>query len=214
MLLYEKNYELRVSDFDHSDNLRPSAMLDIFQSVASEHATKLNIGYSELLQQDSAWVLLRMRYDVIKRVGFGIENVVAKTWPHTAGRVDYDRDYCIESVDGERLVNASSKWCIINMQTRRIVTGNAVYPLEEYFSEVIYPEGLKKLPIFELASITESGLMCANGPIFTLFFTTDFSITLAFISHPSPITESSTTEPAPINTFEPISHLPISCTPD
>ena len=150
MLLYEKNYQLRVSDFDHSDNLRPSAMLDIFQSVASEHATKLNIGYSELLQQDSAWVLLRMRYDVIKRVGFGIENVVAKTWPHMAGRVDYDRDYCIESVDGERLVNASSKWCIINMQTRRIVTGNAVYPLEEYFSEVIYPEGLKKLTIFEL----------------------------------------------------------------
>jgi hypothetical protein len=36
------------------------------------------------------------------------------------------------------------------MQTRRITTGSAVYPLEEHYDEVIYPEGLKKLPIFEL----------------------------------------------------------------
>ena len=150
MLLYEKNYQLRVSDFDQSDSLRPSAILDMFQSVASEHAAKLNIGYDELLQKDSVWVLLRMRYDVLKNVGFGVENVVVKTWPQVAGRVDYDRDYCIESLDGERYVKASSKWCVINMQTRRITTGSAVYPLEEHYGEVIYPEGLKKLPIFEL----------------------------------------------------------------
>ena len=150
MLLYEKNYQLRVSDFDHSDNLRPSAILDMFQSVASEHASKLNIGYEELLQKDSVWVLLRMRYDVIKNIGFGVENVVVKTWPQVAGKVDFDRDYCIESSDGERLVKASSKWCVINMKTRRITTGSAVYPVEEHYDEVIYPEGLKKLPAFEL----------------------------------------------------------------
>jgi acyl-ACP thioesterase len=157
MLLYEKNYQLRVSDFDQNDSLRPSAMLDMFQSVASEHATKLNIGYSDLLQKDSVWVLLRMRYDVIRRVGFGVENVIVKTWPQVAGKVDYDRDYCIESLDGERLVKASSKWCVINMQTRRIAVGNAIYPEGEHYSEVIYPEGLKKLPTFELdgASVYE-----------------------------------------------------------
>ena len=150
MLLYEKNYQLRVSDFDHSDNLRPSAILDMFQSVASEHATKLNIGYEELLQNDCVWVLLRMRYDVIKNIGFGVENVIVKTWPQVAGKVDFDRDYCIESLDGERLVKASSKWCVINMKTRRITAGSAVYPLEEHYDEIIYPEGLKKLPTFEL----------------------------------------------------------------
>ena len=150
MLLYEKNYQLRVSDFDHSDNLRPSAVLDMFQSVASEHATKLSVGYNELLQNDCVWVLLRMRYDVVKNVCFGVENVVVKTWPHEAGRVDYDRDFCIESIAGERLVKASSKWCVINMQTRRIAVDNAVYPLDEYYKEVVYPEGLKKLPMVDL----------------------------------------------------------------
>ena len=148
MLLYEKNYQLRVSDFDYSDNLRPNAILDMFQSVASEHASKLSIGYTDLLKKDSVWVLLRMRYDVVKRVNFGTENVIVKTWPHKAGRVDYDRDYCIESLDGERLVKASSKWCVINMQTRRIAVGNAVYPEGEHYGEVIYEDGLKKLPDF------------------------------------------------------------------
>lgn len=150
MLLYEKNYQLRVSDFDRSDNLRPSAMLDMFQSVASEHAANLNIGYEDLLKKDSVWVLLRMRYDVLKTVKFGSENIVVKTWPHKAGRVDYDRDFCIENLNGERLVNASSKWCVINMQTRRIAVGVASYPEGDHYQEIIYPEGLKKLPDFDL----------------------------------------------------------------
>lgn len=150
MLLYEKNYQLRVSDFDGSDSLRPSAVLDMFQSVASEHATKLNIGYNELIQRDLVWVILRMRYDVKKRVSFGEENVIVKTWPHKEGRVDYDRDYAIEGLDGERLVVGSSKWCVINMSTRRISVGSAVYPEGEHYGEIIYPEGLKKLPDFSI----------------------------------------------------------------
>ena len=91
MLLYEKKYQLRVSDFDYSDALRPGAILDMCQSVASEHASELNIGYGELLQRDCVWVILRMRYDVVKRVSFGEQAVIVKTWPHEAGRVDYDR---------------------------------------------------------------------------------------------------------------------------
>ena len=45
MMIYEKEYLLRVSDFDKNDDLKPSAILDMFQSVAEEHARILKIGY-------------------------------------------------------------------------------------------------------------------------------------------------------------------------
>lgn len=158
MLLYTKKYQLRVSDFDHNDDLKPSAILDMFQTVASEHASELNIGYDELLANDNAWVLLRMRYDVLKRIGFGVQNVIVKTWPHVAGRVDYDRDFCIETEDGEPLVVASSKWCVINVKTRRITVGGVSYPDGEYCPTKNYPDGLKKLADFNV-----DGALLYNG---------------------------------------------------
>ena len=157
MIIYEKEYLLRVSDFDKNDKLKPSAILDMFQSVAEEHARILGIGYEELLEKQCVWVLLRTKYDVFTNVTFGTEKVIVKTWPHPQGRGDYDRDYAIYSAEGELLVKGSSKWCIINYQTRRLVFGEKVnYPLGEEFCPTInYEQGLKKIPDFSIDGASE-----------------------------------------------------------
>lgn len=149
-MIYEKSYELRVSDFDKNDDLKPTAIMDAFQSVADLHAKRLGIGYRDLLQSDCVWMLVRARFDVIKRINYGETQVVVKTWPHVAGKVDYDRDYKIESSSGETLVKATSKWCVVNMKTRRIALGKAQYPLTEFYPERSYDFDLKKLPDFNL----------------------------------------------------------------
>ncbi len=150
MMIYEKEYLLRVSDFDKNDDLKPSAILDMFQSVAEEHARILKIGYKELMAKDCVWVLLRTKYDVLKPVGFGTEKVIVKTWPHPQGKGDYDRDYAIYSIDGKLLIKGSSKWCIINYVTRRLTFGSKVeYPTGEDFCPIVnYQDGLKKIPDF------------------------------------------------------------------
>ena len=156
-MLYEKEYLLRVSDFDKNDLLRPSAILDMFQSVAEEHARILDIGYEELLAKNCVWVLLRTKYDVLKQVVFGTEKVVVKTWPLPQGKADYDRDYAIYSTDGELLVKGSSKWCIINYETRRLVFGaNVAYPTgDEIYPVKNYEQGLKKIADFSLDGAQE-----------------------------------------------------------
>ena len=157
MMIYEKEYVLRVSDFDKNDKLKPSAILDMFQSVAEEHARILNIGYEEMLEKQCVWVLLRTKYDVLTQVSFGTEKVVVKTWPHPQGRGDYDRDYAIYSVDGELLVQGSSKWCVINYETRRLVFGaNVAYPTgDQIYPVKNYEQGLKKIPDFSLDGAVE-----------------------------------------------------------
>ena len=147
-MIYEKTYELRVSDFDKNDRLKPSAIMDAFQCVADLHARRLGLGYNDLLQSDCVWMLVRAKFDVVKQVDFGESQVVVKTWPHLAGKVDYDRDYKIESLTGETLVKGTSKWCVVNMQTRRIALGKAQYPLTEFYPEKNYCFDLKKLPDF------------------------------------------------------------------
>ena len=151
MMIYEKKYGLRVSDFDKNDQIKPFAVADLMQSVADEHAGILKVGYNDLLAKDLAWVLLRNRLDFLSPIEFGTKEIIVKTWPHVKGRVDYDRDYLFESVDGKPLIKASSKWCVINFKTRRIALGGGVeYPEGEYFPQINYEGGLKKIADFDI----------------------------------------------------------------
>ena len=49
-LYYEEQIKLRTNDFDQFDNLKPSAILDIFQDVAGTHATIIGTGYDQFEQ--------------------------------------------------------------------------------------------------------------------------------------------------------------------
>ena len=43
---------LRNSDFDCNDVLLPSAVLELFQDIAGEHADEINIGYKDLFAKN------------------------------------------------------------------------------------------------------------------------------------------------------------------
>jgi acyl-ACP thioesterase len=153
MMIYEKKFDLRVSDFDKDDVMRPYGVLDLFQTVADKHASLLKIGYNELIGEDLAWVLLRTRYEVVNPITFGEEWVKVKTWPQKEGKVDFDRDYQIDKSNGQVGIIASSKWCIINRNTRKLVFGKGVtYPESEYYPQVNFPDGLKKLQDVDLTT--------------------------------------------------------------
>ena len=148
MYKFEKKYVLRVSDFDCYDRLRPSAILDFFQDVAGQNADEMGIGYRELIKKDVIWVLLRNRFDVIKSP-VPYSSVIVKTYPHKPGRGDFDRDYYIESPTGETYIKGSSKWCLINFKTRKILFGDeGKCDGDEYTETCVYPEGVKKIKNF------------------------------------------------------------------
>ena len=53
---FEKEFYLRTSDFDCRMELQPSAVLDLFQDVAGEHARALGIGREAMLAEKLLWV--------------------------------------------------------------------------------------------------------------------------------------------------------------
>ncbi len=148
MISSEKTYTLRVNDYDMYDRLRPSAILDIFQDVAGINADKLGCGYENLKRQGLIWVLLRTKFDVLDYPEL-YANVVAKTWPHKPGLADFDRDYQIFDTEGKLLVKGTSKWCVCNYISRKILLKKFdMYNCkdDEFVLDPTYPEGIKKVP--------------------------------------------------------------------
>lgn len=133
--LWEREYALRGSDFDRYNCMKPAAVLDLFQDAAAQHAEELGVGFEAMLQRSYLWVLTRVKFKILKAPK-SYQHVVVKTWPLAPNRLNYRREYCIESTNGERLIVGSSEWVVIDSEKRRFVSVPDLYP----FSSGFYPE--------------------------------------------------------------------------
>ena len=111
--------------------IKPSGLLDVLQSVAGEHAELLGIGYEDLKKKGYAFVLARIKYDLYKPV-HKYQEIMVETTPLVPGRIDFDRDFEIYDNTTKELIGvATSKWIIIDLNSRKICRSNVfTYPCE------------------------------------------------------------------------------------
>ena len=137
---------------DANHNLRPTAMLDMMQEAAGRDATGLGFGYDEMISENSAWVLSRIRICFYKNPKWR-DTVNLKTWHKGANRIVYLRDFLLESPEGELLASATTSWLIINLETRRMVRNTTLaenfdnsqmgHAIEEQAGKVMLPKDLE-----------------------------------------------------------------------
>ena len=92
--LWEKEYYLRANDFDRYNRIKPSAVLEIFQDAAGQHAIELGVGFEDMFKRSYLWVLTRIKLQILSQPK-SYQRVVVKTWPLTPNRLSYRRDYFI-----------------------------------------------------------------------------------------------------------------------
>ena len=142
---FEKKYVPIQNVLDCYDHLSPCGILDIVQDIAGRHANALNIGFYDLIKKDITWVIARTKIEVLDFPKYATD-ILVKTWPHRPGRFDCDRDYQIIDEDGKVCVKVTSKWVVINVKTRRMVSPNDVFDRDGiYEEEVNFPsvDGLR-----------------------------------------------------------------------
>ena len=148
IMKFKTKITLYNSYFDLNDRLTAKSILNIFQDVASIHAEDIGVGYKAMLDKNLYWVLSRIKFDIVKMPNIN-QTVLVETWPHEKGRIDFDRDMKILSEDGEPLVIATSKWCVIDTIQRTLQrTDNVNYNGEinpemnysERFGKIVLPE--------------------------------------------------------------------------
>ncbi len=147
--IWQKKYNLRANDFDKFGNIFPSAVLDLFQDAAAQHAEELGAGFDAMLQKSLLWILVRMKFTITKSPS-RYDEVIVKTWPIGNSKVTYRREYQILDLNGNEIIKGSSDWAIMNFDSRKLVLGENPYSLCESFCEVLMHEGkLSKIKDFE-----------------------------------------------------------------
>lgn len=138
IMLHEDIFSVHTSQCDIHDRIRPAAVLDFFQDVASVHAEILGVGFNDLLKLDLYWVILYEEFEFVKDVRW-LNKVKVRTWPKSRTRLEFEREYELRSLEDELLVKCISNWCVINTASRKLERGDSVIFNGEYYDYTNYP---------------------------------------------------------------------------
>ena len=146
--VWEETYRLRANDFDARLGWKPSAVLDLFQSVAGTHADALGIGFNAMLARDLLWVVVRVRYEVLGTPAL-YSRVVLRTWPLPPTGIGGRREYRVTDEAGHELLRGTSDWVFIDAATRKLTPARDVYPADAtYCTERALDTRATKVPDF------------------------------------------------------------------
>ncbi len=148
-IVFTKEFDLRTADFDCRRQLQPSSVLDLFQAVAGEHASRIGCGFEDFLAQNKMWVVVRTKFEILKPATL-FQRIIVKTWPLPPRGLSFQREYLIEAEDGTVLVKGTSDWVVMHATERKLVAAKDVYPITEGFcTETMFEGRTPKLRDFE-----------------------------------------------------------------
>lgn len=110
------------------------------QEVASNHAQALGFSRDQMLAQNTAWVLSRLRV-AMDRYPPWRSNVRVETWPSSAEGLRATREFILTDDAGEPLGRATSAWFVIDIDRRRPTR------LPDSLDEVTPPDRERPLPL-------------------------------------------------------------------
>lgn len=119
-LVYTKSVYVDSAHADRFGYLRPSALLEILQEAAGEHAALLGLDRMTLLEKDLFWAIVRQSLEITRLPAIG-ETVVVETWPGKPSRTAFPRHIVGRTPDGELLFRAVALWLFMNWKTRAMV---------------------------------------------------------------------------------------------
>ena len=147
MMKFDKQIEFRYSELDVYNHVLPQSLLTFFQDIAGEHASNLGVGYQPMIDKDLICVIVRSKYTLYENPIVD-KKYILSTWPQPKGNIDFVRDYLISDEDGNIIAKGTSKWCVTNFKTRRLVRAREVnFNNEEYYPIKNYDEPLTSLDL-------------------------------------------------------------------
>ena len=118
---------------DNNHKLRCDAILNIFQDLATSHATDMGMSFTNLKEKSNAfWVLSKIRYSLVGNIYQG-DAVKCKTWPLPPTAYRFIRDFKLTANNGQVL--GSSEWCVLDWTTGGL----------RKFSSLDYPQNLEHI---------------------------------------------------------------------
>jgi len=118
---YSKTYPIKYYEMDFNKALKPSALMNFLQDMATENAEMLGFGPSFVFPRNYAWFLIKyhMEFDDYPQA---LDDIIIKTESRGISKIIANRDFEIWSPDNKkRLGRIVSQWMMINLTTKNII---------------------------------------------------------------------------------------------
>lgn len=123
-MIYTESVKIPLKDINDDLTISDRGILEIFENVSSHHSDMIGYGVTSRNETGFTWILMDWKVKVLNRPKYG-ENIWVSTWARyingTLKKAYTYRDFEVVDENGEVCVIATSKWVIINTETRRIV---------------------------------------------------------------------------------------------
>ncbi len=116
---YREACKVRAYEIDSRKEMNVPALVRLMQEAAMQNVIHLKLSVWDLSPQGISWVLHRMRLEVIRMPVLG-ESIVVYTYPSGFERLFTYRDFCVTTPAGEVLAWSSTRWLLMDTQTRRL----------------------------------------------------------------------------------------------
>ncbi len=154
---HNEEFTIKYCDVDFKDEAKPSSILAYLEEVACASADELGFGYAYVKPRGMAFMVTNIRCRFQKGIPLG-ERVRVATWPLVPSYVTFGREYQIFSLSGEKYMDASSRWCIIDIATGKLLQAKCIEGQDyaTYNSARALEVSSWKIPTFSL----EEGELC------------------------------------------------------
>ncbi len=117
---YSKTYPIKYYEMDCNQVLKPSALLNLLQDMATINAEMLGFGYSFTHPKNYGWFLIKyhMEFD---NYPHDLDDLVVKTEARGIAKIFASRDFEICTTKGKRLGRVASNWMMIDLDTKSIL---------------------------------------------------------------------------------------------
>ncbi len=130
MYRHKKVYELRYTDVDAFDNLKPSSLLSFLQESACLSADELGFGYADIAPKNMGFIIVNWYIDFFRPVKLG-DKLEVHTWPLRPKFLIFLRDFEL-FVNGEKVGVATARWCMVDTENYSVLPANAYFKEEDF----------------------------------------------------------------------------------
>lgn len=114
-----QNFNIKYSEMNQNLSLKPYALLNFLQDIASESAQNLGFGYDYMNEKNLAWFLIKYRME-FDEYPIGIYDLKISTKPRGYNKFFAYREFEIFN-DEKSFAKIFSMWSTINLDTRSSV---------------------------------------------------------------------------------------------
>lgn len=111
------DWEIYFSQCYPNAALKLPELSNLMQLTANIHADLGGVGFKDLAEYDQAWVMNRMRIEILK-IPVWSDEIQIRTWVEELKTIKSIRNFELTK-EGEKYIAVSSLWVILNTKTRR-----------------------------------------------------------------------------------------------